>query len=254
MDNSQKIPFMDSYCDRWCEKCPMTARCAIFDPKWVSPEWDEQTNEQLWEEVSKNFKETLSALKQLVESEGMDWEQLVEDAKDIEIPEPELSELEENTLDLSNTYCFNTLDWLKDQRPVIENFVQEAQQHLEIGIGNPEESVFQVGNALEIIQWYSTMITSKINRAIKGAYDDWDDEEDPIQNDANGSAKLTMICIDRSISAWEKIRQEIPEMEDELLDYLALLSKMRRGLKSIFPNYDAFIRPGFDTEELVNVR
>lgn len=252
MDKPPHIPFMNNYCDRWCERCPMTDRCAAFKPKWVSEEWKAQSEGEFLKEFQNNLKETMSALQEMVEKEGMDWEQLVEDASDYEIPEPALSDLEKEVLELANNYCTKTMEWLDSRRPVIENFVQELQQQFEIGIGTPETSVSKVIDALEIIDWYCTLINTKTHRAVEGAHDEFNDaDEDPTQNDANGTAKLVVICIHKSINAWEAVREEISELEDESLDYLALLSKIRTGLTAIFPNHEAFVRPGFDVEEVV---
>ena len=52
----------------------------------------------------------------------------------------------------------------------------------------------------------------KLRRAIDGREDSeregWD--EDPVQNDHNGSAKLALTCIDRSEGAWRTIDQWYP--------------------------------------------
>ena len=64
--------------------------------------------------------------------------------------------------------------------------------------------------------------------------------------DANGSAKVALIGLDRSITAWAYILKIIPDEQDSLLPILALLSKIRRKTEEIFPNARDFKRPGFD--------
>ena len=71
-------------------------------------------------------------------------------------------------------------------------------------------------------------------------------EEYPIQNDANGTAKITLIAVEKSIAAWEVIHQQMPDAEDDVLDILVLLSRLKGGMKKEFPQAEGFVRPGFD--------
>ena len=63
---------------------------------------------------------------------------------------------------------------------------------------------------------------------------------------ANGSAKIALIAMERSLSAWDVIRNLLPETTDDMLDLLVVISKLRSGLQRIFPKTHLFIRPGFD--------
>ncbi len=82
-----------------------------------------------------------------------------------------------------------------------------------------------------------------------------DGEEDPEferamraaeESDANGSAKVALIAIDRSIAAWMRMRPHLPDRADELLDVLVMLDRLRRTTETQFPEARAFHRPGFD--------
>ena len=65
-------------------------------------------------------------------------------------------------------------------------------------------------------------IHTKIKRATNGLHDTWIMEQ-PIQNDANGTAKITIVAIERSMQGWEIILKNIPESEDEVLQFLVML-------------------------------
>ena len=87
----------------------------------------------------------------------------------------------------------------------------------------------------------------KFARALSGKEedDDWF-EENNFPKDSDGSAKVALIGIDRSISAWTKICEYFPEREDEILTMLSMLDKLRRVGEEEFPNARKFKRPGFD--------
>jgi hypothetical protein len=68
--------------------------------------------------------------------------------------------------------------------------------------------------------------------------------------DSDGSAKIALIAIDRSIAAWGQMRQHLPQREDNILDILVHLDRLRRKTETVFPNAKAFVRPGFDYAEL----
>jgi hypothetical protein len=102
-------------------------------------------------------------------------------------------------------------------------------------------------DAIGIVRHDCFVIFVKLLRAIDGLESDerdqWDD--DPIQNDHNGSAKLALACIDRSEGAWRAIDRWYPSCGTArmLADHLAGL---RRTVEGRFPHARAFLRPGFD--------
>ena len=65
--------------------------------------------------------------------------------------------------------------------------------------------------------------------------------------DSDGSAKVALIAVDRSIAAWSKLLRTFPERETETLEILAHLVRLRREAEQEFPHARAFVRPGFDT-------
>jgi hypothetical protein len=67
-----------------------------------------------------------------------------------------------------------------------------------------------------------------------------------IPSDADGSAKIALIGMDRSIAAWAVILKSMPEQEKVILDFLVRLERLRRETERTFPKARAFVRPGFD--------
>ena len=71
-------------------------------------------------------------------------------------------------------------------------------------------------------------------------------EQPELQSDAYGTAKITLIALDRSLAAWSVLYPEYPAYEDKTLSILLHLDRLRRSLEVVFPAARAFVRPGFD--------
>ncbi len=101
-------------------------------------------------------------------------------------------------------------------------------------------------DAVEVIRWYQHQIYVKLKRAL--LKDDSINGEDEIsQNDANGSVKVALIGMDRSLGAWGSLREYFLEKTDSILDILLHLDRLRRRTEELFPQARSFKRPGFDT-------
>lgn len=66
------------------------------------------------------------------------------------------------------------------------------------------------------------------------------------QSDSDGSAKVALIGMERSIGAWERLRELLPEKGDSILPMMLHLEQLRRATEQAFPNAQSFVRPGFD--------
>ena len=86
----------------------------------------------------------------------------------------------------------------------------------------------------------------KLVRAIKGTLDETVEPYEEYAKDSNGSAKIALIAIDRSVAAWGKIYEHFDENEAEILDMLVLLDRLRRKTEAVFPIAREFHRAGFD--------
>jgi len=129
---------------------------------------------------------------------------------------------------------------------------------------NTEDDI-DVSDAIEVIRWYQFFIAAKVYRALMGrddkiledalrehelqAGDEVEDEEeqfDGIAADSDGSAKIALIAVDRSSSAWRMMLSSVPEKADSIKPMLLELERLRRATELIFPQARDFIRPGFD--------
>lgn len=106
-----------------------------------------------------------------------------------------------------------------------------------------------VREALDIAGWDACLIGAKLHRALGGRdraqhHDDDECDDDPVQHDWNGSAKVALISLERSEGAWRVIADASGDYHAAALADAA--NTLRRTVLEEFPNAMAFVRPGFD--------
>lgn len=106
---------------------------------------------------------------------------------------------------------------------------------------------------IAVLYWYLFFIAAKIERGVHGlldvdGFEDPDQLRDP-QSDANGSIKVALIAIERSILAWTYLLDE--SNADRLRPIIRLLENIKSRTEEKFPRARDFIRPGFDEIETV---
>jgi hypothetical protein len=72
-------------------------------------------------------------------------------------------------------------------------------------------------------------------------------ETDEPKKDSNGSAKIALIGIDRSLSAWGELAAQGEEQGAAIGTIVNYLARLRAMVEKEFPRARVFIRPGFDT-------
>jgi len=109
-----------------------------------------------------------------------------------------------------------------------------------------------VDAALKTIAWHSGMIGPKIGRALHGAAaSDHPPDEDPVQNDRNGTVKVVRLAIAESRTAWETLFEAGDTPADaSIRQTVTLLDTIDRDLAVRFPLAMEFVRPGFDEPEV----
>ena len=226
------IPGIFNYCDRWCERCTLTARCRVYamEQEYAGEEHD-LTQRAFWRNLQNIFTETKEMLREAAAERGIDIDKLdLEEAGEMierkrrAIKQQDLTKLAERYTDQAGVFL-------------------EAQDLSDEAIGQTRLEM------LQIISWYHFFIAAKINRALY-AEDDFDeDEDDVLTNDGDGSIKIALIAIDRSIAAWKVLLRD--EGKDEIKSLIELLETLRRLCEEKFPNARDFLRPGFDEIETV---
>ncbi len=235
-----------NYCDRWCEKCPFSSQCRSFQSQPVAGEHSHDFEaEHFLDSLQGSLQDAVLLLEQAAEERGIDWNDIQEAAENFVEEEPDFTSSQLNLKENSQHYYQKANLWLDSNEHLISAKEEEIQRKDDLGI-NVEKEVNELNDALNSIYHYLYFLHTKIGRALEGLHDEWMMEEYPIQNDANGTAKITLLVIEKSIAAWETIRQQMPDAEDDVLDILVLLSRIKSGMKKEFPQAEHFVRPGFD--------
>jgi hypothetical protein len=247
-----------NYCDRWCERCPFTARClnfALGEEEFDHLETQDLDNEAFWKKLSETFQMTLELLEETAEEQGIDLDSI--DTEEVEEKERLNNELarDHECSRLAKLYSEMVDDWLDSARDVFS--AEEEEISAAELLDPPDKSQAEKDDGLlepvEVVGWYQHLIYVKLMRAIRGELLEEPEILDEYPKDSDGSAKVALIGIDRSIAAWGEIRNlfpHFPHRSDQIMDILLHLEQLRRKVEKTFPQARAFIRPGFDKIDL----
>lgn len=111
------------------------------------------------------------------------------------------------------------------------------------------EEAERLVDAREIIHWYQYQIAVKTIRALSSRTEEQEFEKgevDEFPRDSDGSAKVALLGIDRSIAAWRLVQLSVPERADTIVPLILQLERLRHRTERQFPEARDFVRPGFD--------
>ena len=222
---------IDNYCDRWCETCAFTSRCRLFAD---CAEMEAKLDASLEEIVDAPL------LPQDVLPTPPPWMQEMIDEMNKPASEP-ISEKAVEKLD-------------RDIAPQHESIEARAMAYgdrvhnwLELREFN---AMYSPNDPRSVIQWFQYSIGAKTHRALRGlADDDPDDRDSPADHD--GSAKVTLLGIERSHAAWLQLLDTDLATPAEVEPLIADLIWLTDELDRVFPRARAFIRPAFDEPDEV---
>jgi len=230
-----------NYCDRWCERCPQTSRClnfSISEEEFSDPETQDIRNEAFWRKLSDIFKETFELLKEAGEKWGIDLETL-DTTTDIENMRAKEEAAENHVVcRAAKSYGKRVEDWFQGK----EGF------SFETGFAANED--LDIEEAFEVIRWYQYFIAAKVMRAIRGQREEEEERSDGFPSDSDGSAKIALVAIDRSMSAWGVISHDNHVLAESVFEMISFLDRLKQAIEKTFPNARSFIRPGFDKIDL----
>lgn len=245
------IPGIYNYCDRWCERCPFSARCltyAMEQREGAGPEARDPRNAAFWERLHETFQATLELLKDIAEREGIDLESGDAEAAAAERGRDQEARKNHPLARAAKAYAKMVDEWFGSADARFERKQDELNLKLELEVrqSDPHVEATTIADATEVLRWYQHQISVKLMRAISGAARDEPSDPPEYPKDSDGSAKVALIAMDRSIGAWGVLRQHFPEEGDTIIGVLAHLSRLRRRTEQALPNARGFIRPGFD--------
>src|SRR5258708_5344735 len=206
-----------NYCDRWCERCPLSSRCLVYateqaDDVSADPEVHYINSAKFWSRMESIFQEAHEMILELAEEAGLDREEL-EDEEVLVDREQHRQDAKQHELSLSaRRYAEMVQRWFTEEFAVEESVHDDTT-----GKSKNTEDDIDVGDAIEVIRWYQFFVAAKVYRALIGLKDkrmadalaaddvsaDNEIDEDDLQfsvagDDSDGSAKISLIAIDRS--------------------------------------------------------
>jgi hypothetical protein len=247
------IPGIYNYCDRWCERCQFTSRClncTLVEDQFGDLQENDELNEAFWQRFSEMLQNTLAMVKEMAKEEGIDINS-IDAEKNCNngdtIKENSLADLISHT---SKDYAKSVGDWLNSNDYLFyEKEVEMNRIRLISSQNNPAKEAANINDAFEVIRWYQYQIHVKLDRAIKSASEEESMDYGDFPKDSDGSAKVALIGIDRSISAWNILSLYFFEQKTQILKLIALLENIKNRVENRFPCARDFVRPGFDEIE-----
>jgi hypothetical protein len=250
------VPWIHDYCDQWCERCALRARCLEYVVEEKARElagvegalpWDERdpddpslpadpADEELLEAVAKDLGLTPGAL---------DWPDALEEFRE------ELEEAEEDDEE-SEAALLLCEEEVYTCFCIYERLIDEFQGRLYAMIDAIEEEegdlarVARIEKCLGGIDRYLDLLFAKLKRAYFAAFLHESHDFDSCLRDANGSAKLVLVVLEETSRAWRRVGEELSTVPREITWLLSVLEQMRDEILEHFPGAPRFKRPGFD--------
>ena len=247
-DDPNLISGIYNYCDRWCERCAFSGRCLLYATEKAdeddNPASRDINNEAFWIKLALIFAETKEMISAWAEENGVDLSPSALAEVDDQIDRNRAQTKNHPLAKAAEEYAFAVNEWFKSEFKPVEVFSDTAS-----GSNENNEQDEELNEYLEVIRWYQFLIAVKLMRGISSRLeeDEYGDEE---WRDSDGSTKVALIAIDRSISAWKLIGELRKENADSIRNFLLDLERLRLQAEKEFPNARDFIRPGFDETSL----
>ena len=242
-----------NYCDRWCERCQFTSRClncTLVEEQFGDLQENDELNEAFWQRFSEMLQNTLAMIKEMAKEKGIDIDSI--DAENncnnkATIKKKSLADLISHT---SKKYAKSVDDWFNSNEYLLYEKEDEINRILLISSqNNPVKEAANLNDAIEIIRWYQYQIHVKLNRAGKSVSEEESADYSDFPKDSDGSAKVALIGIDRSISAWNILSLYFSEQKTQIINLISLLENIKNRVEIRFPCARDFVRPGFDETE-----
>ena len=215
------IPLLHNYCDNRCAHCRLTRRCLLLAAHAraacrSSSDDDAPASPQA---------HSIEVARAVLEAAVPGAEAIA--ALTIELSDPEAPP---HAIALGHPLEF-----------LARHYARQAASYLtslqgRLAEGWPTDSPF------EIVAWFHGLIAVKTYRALVSEHGAAGSPQ--LLFDALGSAKLVLVAIDRSVSAWQVIAQV--DTDARVSGLIELLGALRTAVEIRFPAAEAFVRPGLD--------
>ena len=210
------IPGIYNYCDRWCERCPLTSRCmnfALSEEQFNEPQSRDINNKAFWQKLSEVFQTTLEMVKETAKEQGIDLESIDNEEIAKHQEQVDRTAKEQPYCQAALAYIKKVDSWFDSNKTLLENKAGELQTLAEADIPGtrPVDEAVSINDCLEVVRWYQHQIYVKLCRSASGMIRGELEHLEYSLQDANGSAKVAIIGIERSIAAWGRLLNHFPQ-------------------------------------------
>ena len=238
-DNPDIISGIHNYCDKWCQRCAMTRHCAVYAMEEAHGDVGgrDGDNEAFWSKIAEALTSALTMLRDMADQAGIDMEDVDWEAEE-QRQEASRREVQAHPLVRSaQDYMSGVRKWFD----VLET--RALTEHLDVNPSLDEQLLNDLG---DVIIWYHTVIHTKLHRAVWNVVEGCEEYYPEDESDADGSAKVALISIDRSMAAWWRMLGLFPDCSSQIKKLLLHLDRLRLETEQTFPRARSFQRPGFD--------
>jgi hypothetical protein len=228
VDQEPFIPGVYNYCDRWCNACPVAARCRVYADMQAS---GIEGPPRSWvEEVRDWLQKTLDLVRRKCAELDIDFAEIATSAKTFDEAHGVVPFDFARLVIRARAYEEAVFKWQRARSADPETFERSDPSY-----------------PRDVIDHFAVFIGSKIYRAVCGLADEEaSDEAGRWAKDSDGSAKAAILAAERSRAAWAELRgsglvsDQAADVFEHRLTWLIL------ELDRLFPNARRFVRPGFD--------
>ena len=259
------IPGIYNYCDAWCDRCIYSDKCRVFaSEKIFQREIDTrerikasmEENKDFWNKINKIVGEAAELIDEeipLVKEESFSVfndPEFMEEADEAMKEHEKIRKKAKNHVlsKMAQQYEQTVAKWFDEREKLFNIRYNEERYGVRISYpGITDERILRLlSKAIEVANWYHIQIWVKLQRALTGYFEEIEEpylfEDHPV-NDADGSAFVVLMGIDRSLGAWSYLyRKFLPERES-IAPMIQMLRWLGPEVEKIFPKARDFEWP-----------
>ena len=243
-DTAEFVDDMHLFCDRWCTRCGMAAKCRMafaWHGDGFEPAQTTDAAAGLFQFLQVQFQKSA----RLWDCRPGLCQTDTAGARDTGVRRSH-----EHPLFLdAQRYATLVNEWFHAEEPWFEGRHKALEVHERAGMPHASfaEAMLEIRGAAEAIAWYQFDIAAKLQRAVEAMECPTADSRDSTRSTVDGLAKGALVAIDRSIAAWLRLKRYRDDLPDSVFPLLVQLDHLRRAVDDLFPEARFFVRPGLDT-------
>jgi hypothetical protein len=242
-DTAEFVEDMHLFCDRWCTRCGMAAKCRMalaWPAGGFEPVQTTDASAGLFQFLQLQFQKSARL-----------WDSRAGLCNDdtSRTRESSARRSHEHPLFLdAQRYATIVNEWFHAEEPWLEGRHKALEVHELAGLPNASfaEAMLEIRGAVESIAWYQFDVADKLQRAVEALECPTADSRDSTRSTVDGLAKGALVAIDRSIAAWLRLKRYRADLPDSVFPLLVQLDHLRRAVDDLFPQARFFVRPGLD--------